>query len=611
VIAERTAELAAFYAETFGADAKDRSPLSGAGSAGLSDDDVIARAREAANASKFLTLWAGDTSAYGGDDSAADLALLSLLAFWTQDADQLDRLFRRSGLYREKWDRSDYRLRTINKALQREEVYEPRGATIHTPGRDGSSSKADAGTTTPTSTIADVTAAFQRWLHLPDPGALHVTLGTVAANRMDSDPLWLLIVGSSSGGKTENINAISQLPEVHLAATLTEASLLSGTPKRDKAAGSKGGLLREIGDFGILALKDFTSILAMNRDQRAQLLAALREIFDGSWTRHVGVDGGRTLAWSGKLGLIGGCTAAIDSHHGVMSVMGERFLLHRLPAIDPSLQAERAIANAGQERVMRAELAAAVSGLFVGIEVGTALPPIDDREIAALVALSSLVASARSAVERDAYRREIELILDTEAPARLAQTLRRLYAGMLAIGLERKTAWPLVVKVGLDCIPKLRRSAFDTLLDTSDWLSTTTIAAAAGYPTITARRALEDLAAHGVAERKSQGAGKADNWRLSDIARSRYEATFSEMSDADSEAKAFNNPHRSHDDFSEKVHFPPSPCEESSETWVRRCWACKAQVDDSVPCPACGWGTCTCGACSPGCELSASLGQPA
>ena len=209
--------------------------------------------------------------------------------------------------------------------------------------------------------------------------------------------MWLLIVGSSSGGKTENINAISQLQEVHLAATLTEASLLSGTPTRDKAVGSKGASAP--GDWrtqGILALKDFL-ILAMNRDQRAQLLAALREIFDGSWTRHVGVDGGRTLAWSGKLGLIGGCTAAIDSHHGVMSVMGERFLLHRLPAIDPSLQAQRAIANAGQERVMRAELAAAVSGLFTGIAVGTAPPPIDDREIAALVALSSLVASARSA----------------------------------------------------------------------------------------------------------------------------------------------------------------------------------------------------------------------
>jgi hypothetical protein len=155
-----------------------------------------------------------------------------------------------------------------------------------------------------------------------------VPLGAVAANLMKGDPVWVMVVGPPSGGKTESINAIASLPYVRLGATLTEAALLSGTPKKQKAAGSKGGLLREIGDFSMLTLKDFTSILAMNRDQRGQLLAALREIFDGSWTRNVGTDGGRTLTWSGKLGLIAGCTAAIDRHHGVMSVMGERFLLY-------------------------------------------------------------------------------------------------------------------------------------------------------------------------------------------------------------------------------------------------------------------------------------------
>ena len=199
-----------------------------------------------------------------------------------------------------------------------------------------------------------------------------------AANRMDGDPVWLMVVGPPSGGKTESIIAIATLPDVRLGATLTEAALLSGTPKKQSVG--KGGLLREIGAFGILVLKDFTSILSMNRDQRGQLLAALREIFDGSWTRHVGADGGRTLEWSGKLGLIAGCTAAIDSHHAVMSVMGERFLLYRLPRIDPAKQAERALANAGQVRVMRKELAVAVRQLFTGLDFSKELPSINEDE---------------------------------------------------------------------------------------------------------------------------------------------------------------------------------------------------------------------------------------
>src|SRR5262245_3493406 len=44
----------------------------------------------------------------------------------------------------------------------------------------------------------------------------------------------------------------------------------------------QGGLLRQIGDFGILALKDFGSILSMRPDAKAELLAALRELYDGA-----------------------------------------------------------------------------------------------------------------------------------------------------------------------------------------------------------------------------------------------------------------------------------------------------------------------------------------
>jgi len=82
----------------------------------LTDDEVIRllctdRSREA--------LFNGDTSAHGGDDSAADIALCNHLAYWTNgDAFQMDRIFRRSGLVREKWKRDDYRELTINNALK-------------------------------------------------------------------------------------------------------------------------------------------------------------------------------------------------------------------------------------------------------------------------------------------------------------------------------------------------------------------------------------------------------------------------------------------------------------------------------------------------------------
>jgi hypothetical protein len=384
--------------------------------------------------------------------------------------------------------------------------------------------------------LADVESAFSRWLHIDDLRPVYAALGAVAANYMGfGDPVWLVIVGPSAGGKTEIVNAMSALPNAHAVATLTESALLSGTPKRDKDKTAKGGLLREIGDFGIIALKDLTSILSMNRDSRAAVLAALREIYDGSWTRAVGVDGGRVLSWSGKVGLIAGCTAAIDAHHAVMATMGERFLLCRLPEIDRQKQGHRALSNVGREIQMRHELSAVVRGFFETCDLSAArLSTIGDGDATRLVALADLVASARSGVERDGRTREIELILDTEAPARLVQSLGRLRAGLLAIGLPGDIAWATVVKVGLDSIPKLRRSAFDALGD--DWRSTPEIADLAGYPTVTARRALEDLMVHGVAIRAPGESGKADRWRLSDEAQSLYAQateTVSEMSEGE------------------------------------------------------------------------------
>jgi len=62
-------------------------------------------------------------SDYDGDWSRADLALCSMLAYWTDgDAAAIDSLFRRSGLMREKWREkrgaATYGQRTIWAALR-------------------------------------------------------------------------------------------------------------------------------------------------------------------------------------------------------------------------------------------------------------------------------------------------------------------------------------------------------------------------------------------------------------------------------------------------------------------------------------------------------------
>ncbi|OPY16894.1 MAG: hypothetical protein A4E23_01641 [Methanomethylovorans sp. PtaU1.Bin073] len=96
----------------------------------MMDSEIIALCMGVKNADKFEALWDGDTSAYAGDDSSADLALCDILAFFTQDPIQIDRLFRRSGLYRDKWDRVDYRDKTIEAAISGlTDTYQPKNGS--------------------------------------------------------------------------------------------------------------------------------------------------------------------------------------------------------------------------------------------------------------------------------------------------------------------------------------------------------------------------------------------------------------------------------------------------------------------------------------------------
>lgn len=101
----------------------------------LTDEQVLEKARAAQNAEDFTALWEGRWQDKFASQSEADLALCCALAFWTgRDREQMDRLFRQSALFREKWDKvhhadgATYGEETLEQAIQRtEQVYSPGG----------------------------------------------------------------------------------------------------------------------------------------------------------------------------------------------------------------------------------------------------------------------------------------------------------------------------------------------------------------------------------------------------------------------------------------------------------------------------------------------------
>jgi hypothetical protein len=65
---------------------------------------------------------------------------------------------------------------------------------------------------------------------------------------------WLMIISGPGNAKTETLQATSGLG-AHVVSTLTsDAALLSASPRKQRAKGATGGLLRRIGERGILAI---------------------------------------------------------------------------------------------------------------------------------------------------------------------------------------------------------------------------------------------------------------------------------------------------------------------------------------------------------------------
>jgi putative DNA primase/helicase len=103
---------------------------SNAHSGQLSDQRILDVARNARNSAKFKRLWNHHPSKYPERD---DFKLCKILAFYTQDPHQIDRLFRQSHRMRDLWDKQRgnqiYGVKTVQNALDSQDEY-------YTPHRD-------------------------------------------------------------------------------------------------------------------------------------------------------------------------------------------------------------------------------------------------------------------------------------------------------------------------------------------------------------------------------------------------------------------------------------------------------------------------------------------
>jgi len=324
----------------------------------------------------------------------------------------------------------------------------------------------------------------------------------------DSDPIWLMVLGAPSSGKSELVTSLNDVYKSFPVSTITENTFLSGMRSSD---GKELSLLRQIGKQGLLIMKDYTTILSMHRDKRDTIIAQFREIYDGEFTKRTG--NGVGGQWKGKVNLIAGVTDALFTSEGEAAEMGRRALNYILPEMSDNVRKDmsrRSVKNINNIGEMRQKIRTMFKD-FVAEKIAElpaeGLPPVEEEFSESIIDLSNFLTKARTATKRD-FQGKLIQVMWHEAPMRannqlhmMAQMFQWFNEGNATDKHKR-----CVYKIALDSIPKLRRMTLEVLTK-FDAVTTKGFAQHLGYPSKTAREWLEDMNVLGICERSANSLG--------------------------------------------------------------------------------------------------------
>ncbi len=345
----------------------------------------------------------------------------------------------------------------------------------------------------------------RRHLIINDTTFIDVIFGTLFANRRDSDPVWLYLVGPPSSGKTKILQALADTDEVVLRDTVTRPALISGYI--DKKTKTDYSLIPQL-DGKNLIIKDFTTMLQMNYKDLNETLGLLRTAYDGRCSWSFGA--GQTKEYFSKFGVIAAVTNVLDQHRGVLAALGERFITYRMPEITDWEKSSRALKamTCGSVSQQRRELA---NGANAVLSTSPKEPSLTREQMYSIVKIVQVVAKARTEVLRDRYSKEPE-IPTAEHPARMAKELGDLAVGIaMARNKSQVTSSEitLIQHIALHSITLKRMKLLNHLLRFyPDWIAVSKIVEVMGFSDVSVGRWFQDLYLLNLVERRTVLLGK-------------------------------------------------------------------------------------------------------
>lgn len=370
--------------------------------------------------------------------------------------------------------------------------------------------------------LNDIKKEIQKYQYFEDTSIIDLTLATMVSTRLNlGDPIWLVIIGASSGGKSQILRPIALTDEklVHRVDDLTENTFLSA-----KAGNKNNSLLHRIGSRGIIVISDLTVLFSKNSEARGAILSQFRMIYDGEMTKMSGNDS-KPNTWKGKIGIVSGSTPSIYAKFEEVADMGERFVYYRMKEIDPKKATEIALNRVINGKELDDKLSK-LYGTYIE-EVGkNAIEHdfvLDKKTKDRITEVAMLAERIRTVAQKDWKGEVITKIPVPALPMRISLQLSNIAKGLMAIKLYETgkavlnendlhildwCAYSLANEEKRACLDIIAKQEFD-------WsLRTTTIADQIGLDTSVVKNILQNLSAVGILKRT--GESNALMWQFAE-----------------------------------------------------------------------------------------------
>lgn len=377
----------------------------------------------------------------------------------------------------------------------------------------------------------EVQKAYDEALLLVDRDVVRLIAASVIANQIEGNPVWLMLVASSSGGKTALLMTLDELEFVpgkrvtFFVSDLTENTLASGFKV---AGGGDASLLSQMPMGGMFIFKDFTSMLTKRSEARDVIMGQLREVYDRKFDKRTG--NSADVQWKGRVGALAGVTEAVHEYMASMSVMGDRFIMYsikqpgRMDLLRFIMKLKTDKENQEARLIVAKELMQEYLRMCVE-RVDEAELFMKDEDKEHLMEVADFVTKARSGVIEDLRTGAVKFVPSAEMPTRLIDQLLSIGTALcLMRKIDGKDPYldeadmRVLYKVAFDSIPLKRLWALKQLASYMQGVTTAGIAATVGYETNVVSQWLAQLNALGIITRL-KNMGKGDVWNLDSIYR--------------------------------------------------------------------------------------------